>query len=253
MKRRLYLILGLGLLALALVILALTATGCGITEPPAPSSGIGSYISQNTGIWVTGEGKATAVPDIATLTLGVQAQESTVAQAQAETATAMNAIVNELKSAGVADKDIQTQQFSIIPVYVTNKTTGEQTLAGYRVTNTVAAKIRHVADAGSIIDAAVGAGGNYTTIQGISFTVSDPAPYQKTARQAAMADAQSKAKTLADAANVNLGAPTLISESGGVVPVTVAPVPAAPSTPPTSISPGETTITVDVQVVYSIK
>lgn len=59
--------------ALTLAALALFATGCDITSPPAPSSSAGFY-SQSTGIWVTGEGKATAVPDIATLTLGVQTQ-----------------------------------------------------------------------------------------------------------------------------------------------------------------------------------
>lgn len=167
----------------------------------------------------------------------------------------MNAIVNELKAAGIADKDIQTQQFSIIPIYITNKDTGQQTLAGYRVTNTVTAKIRHVADAGSIIDGAVSTGGNYTTVQGISFSIDDPSPYQKTARQAAMADAQAKAKTLADAAKVSLGAATYISESGGIVPVTNVAMPSlsAPAVAPPPISPGEATITVDVQVVYTIK
>jgi uncharacterized protein YggE len=247
MKKSVFVSLGLALAALAVM-----ATGCNITSPPAQSSSAGIY-GQSTGIWVTGEGKATAVPDIATLSLGVQVQESTVAQAQGEASTAMNAIVNELKSAGVADKDIQTQQFSIVPIYNTNKDTGEQTLAGYRVNNFVTAKIRHVADAGTVIDAAVSAGGNYTTIQGISFSVDDPSPYQKTARQAAMADAQAKAKTLADAAKVSLGAPTYINESGGITPVNLVPAPAAPSLPSTPISPGETTITVDVQMVYSIK
>jgi uncharacterized protein YggE len=243
-------------IVMMLASLGLLAAGCStLTPPPAVSSAGGSYNVQNTGIWVSGEGKATAVPDIAILTLGVQAQESTVAQAQDETATAMNAIVSALKDGGVADKDIQTQQYYITPIWTTNKETGQQTLAGYRVTNTVTAKIRTVADTGAIINAVAGAGGNYTTINGISFTVDNPAPYQKTARQAAMADAQAKAKQLADAAGIKLGAPNYISESGGVIPILNVPVPTgaapAPVSPP--ISPGESTITVDVQVVYAIK
>jgi uncharacterized protein YggE len=242
--------------AVIVIMLALLAAGCDFTSPPtASSAGVAAFNGQSTGIWVSGEGKATAVPDVAVLTLGVQAQESTVAQAQDETATAMNAIINELKSAGVADKDIQTQQYYITPIWTTNKDTGQQTLAGYRVTNTVTAKIRQVAGTGDIINAVSSAGGNYTTINGISFTVDNPSPYQKTARQAAMADAQAKAKQLADAAGVKLGAPTYISESGGIVPIRNVPLPsgAAPAPAPPPISPGESTITVDVQVVYAIK
>lgn len=242
---------------LALVItIALTAAGCGTLTPPSTvaSSGSGT-VTQNTGIWVNGQGKATAVPDVAVLTLGVQAQEATVAQAQSETADAMNAIVSELKSAGVADKDIQTQQYYITPVWSTNRDTGEQTLTGYRVTNTVTAKIRQVAATGDIINAVVAAGGNYTTINGISFTVDDPAPFQKTARQAAMTDARNRAKTLADAAGVKLGPPTYISESGTFLPIVNVPVPSegVQTSAPPPISPGEATITVNVQVVYSIK
>jgi uncharacterized protein YggE len=248
MKKGLFVALGLVLAALTVF-----AAGCDITSPPSQPSGAGVSNTQSTGIWVTGTGTATAVPDIAILTLGVEVQESTVAQAQSEASAAMNAIFDELKSAGVADKDIQTQQYYITPVWTYNKDTGQQTLVGYRVTNSATAKVRKVVDTGSIIDAVAKAGGNYTTIQGISFTVDNPAPYQETARRAAMADAQAKAKTLADAAKVNLGAPLYINESGGTVPVKTIAVPSATSPAPPPISPGESTITVNVQVVYSIK
>jgi uncharacterized protein YggE len=241
-------------LGLTLAVLAVAAAGCDITSPPTQSSETGS--TQSTGIWVSGTGKATAVPDVATLTLGVEAQESTVALAQSEASTAMNAIVSALKSGGIAEKDIQTQQYYITPIWTYNRDTGEQTLAGYRVTNTVTAKIRKVADTGDIIQAVVSAGGNYTTINGISFTVDNPAPYQEEARKEAMTDARTKARQLADAAGVSLGAPSYISESGGVAPVknvTLPSVPEAPSPAPPPISPGETEITVNVQVVYEIR
>jgi uncharacterized protein YggE len=244
-------------IVLALAALAFLAAGCDQLTPPSsmPASSVGGAATQSTGIWVSGEGKVTVVPDIAILNLGVQAQESTVAQAQSETSDAMNAVVAALKSGGVADKDIQTQQYYITPIWTTNRDTGQQTLSGYRVTNTVTAKIRNVSATGDIIQAVVNAGGNYTTINGISFTVDDPSPYQKQARQAAMADAQARASQLAAAAGVKLGAPTYISESGGVVPITSIPLPSAgaPAPAPPPISPGESTITVDVQVVYGIK
>ena len=122
----------------------------------------------------------------------------------------------------------------------------------------VTAKIRKVADTGMIIDAVARVGGDYTRINGISFIVDDPTPYQKEAREKAMADAQAKAKQLSDSAGVKLGEPTYISESGGYIPVPIirevaggAPMPApAPIAP---ISPGETEITLNVQVAYSIR
>ncbi len=242
------------LLGLVLVLLAAAATGCDLAVPSSQSLETSS--TQNTGIWVTGTGKATAVPDIATLTLGVEVQKSSVAMAQSEASAAMNAIADELKSAGVADNDIQTQQYYITPVWTRNRDTGEQTLVGYRVTNSVTAKIRQIADAGAIIEAVAGAGGDYTTISGISFLVDDPSPYQEEARQAAMEDALAKAEQLADTARVDLGAPTYINESGGLSPIRTVPVfdalEEAAATPP-PISPGETDIVINVQVVYSIK
>ena len=130
-----------------------------------------------------------------------------------------------------------------------------EVLIGYRVTNTVTVKVRKVEDTGALIDAAARAGGDLIVINNINFTVDDPTPYHKEVREKAMADAQAKAKQLADMGDVKLGKPTYINESGIYMPVAreyYAPMPAlaAPSTP---ISPGETEIQLSVQVVYSIE
>ena len=69
--------------------------------------------SQQQGIWVTGQGKVTAVPDIATLRLGIEAEEASVAEAQAQAAEAVDEVMTALTRNGVAKKDIRTQQFSI--------------------------------------------------------------------------------------------------------------------------------------------
>ena len=72
-----------------------------------------SISSQQEGIWVTGQGKVTAVPDIVTLRLGIEAQEVSVAVAQSKATDAMNRVMDALTDNGVAKKDIQTQYFSI--------------------------------------------------------------------------------------------------------------------------------------------
>ena len=255
MKKKTLLLIGL-----VLAIVAITAAGCESFSPPSTaktsmSSGL-SLSQQNTGIWVTGEGSVSVVPDIAILSLGVEAQSETVAVAQNQAATSMDAVVRELKSNGVANKDIKTQSFSIYPVRRWVEKEGKEVLIGYRVNNMVTTRVRKVEDVGDIIDAVAKAGGDYIRINNIAFTVDDPAEYQEEAREKAMADAEAKAKQLAAAGGVRLGSPTYINESGGAIPVprefaVKAFAEAAPAATP--ISPGETEIRITVQVVYSIR
>lgn len=242
----------------------LSVTGCETLSPPTTSGGpsattesSGLLISQqSTGIWVSGEGSVTVVPDIALLSLGVEAQTETVAEAQSQAATAMAAVKAELDRYGIDDKDVKTTQFRIFPVRRWADEKQQEILIGYRVTNTVTVTVREVDEAGGIIDAVAAAGGDFTRINSISFTVDEPEAYEEEAREKAMADAKAKARQLADLGNVKLGAPTYINESGGATPVprpvfteSAIPAPALP----TEVSPGETEIRLTVQVVYGIE
>ncbi len=212
--------------------------------------------SQQEGIWVNGTGKVMAVPDVAILSLGIEAQATSVAEAQDQAAEAMAEVIEALKDQGVAEKDIQTQYFSIQRVTRWDEDKYQETVIGYRVTNMVTAKIRKVAEAGIVIDAVAAAGGDYTRINSISFTVDDPSPYYEEAREKAVADAEAKAKLLAEVAGVKLGKPSYISESSYVPsPIyrqdlveAAAGVPAVE----TPISPGEMEITLTVQLAYAI-
>jgi len=251
-------------ISLMLAGILISAAGCETLAPPpsipkAQQVLSGIFSPQNTGIWVTGKGEVSVTPDVAILSLGVEAQETTVAEAQRQAASAMTAITTELDNFGIPEKDIQTQHFSITPVRRWSEKEGEEILIGYRVTNTITVKVRKVDEAGALIDAVTRAGGDLIRINSISFTVDDPSPYYQEAREKAMADAEAKARQLAQLAGVKLGKPTYINESGGVVsPPTpyraesMMPVP-APAAPPTPISPGETEIRLTVQVVYSIE
>jgi uncharacterized protein YggE len=238
-----------------LIIIAIVASGCtGITSPGTRSSTTG-LSGQNTGIWVTGEGKVNVVPDVAVLSLGVEAQADTVEKAQSDATGAMNAVKSELDTHGVDAKDIKTQYYSIYPVrnYVPDK--GSEELAGYRVANMLTVKVRKVEDTGAIIDDVARAGGNFIRIDSISFTVDDPTTYQKQAREKALDNAKDKAKQIASKAGLKLGDPTYINETSSYYPpaptVYGAAVPEAAGGTP--ISPGETAITVYVQVAYAIK
>jgi len=211
--------------------------------------------SQQKGIWVTGTGEVTVVPDIATLRLGIAAEAATVAEAQSQAVESMDKVMKALTDNDVAEKDIQTQYFNIRQVTKWDRVKEEETVIGYRVTNMVTAKIREVDKAGTIIDAVAEAGGDLTRIDGIRLSVDEPSAYYEAARQEAMADAKAKAEHLAELGEVSLGKPTYISEGISTpYPVYrgVKVEEAIPSAVPTPISPGEQEISLTIQVIYAI-
>ena len=247
-------------IGVALVLAVVGLVGCssegGLTLS-GDTSGIKLNLnSQQQGIWVNGEGKVTAVPDVAILRVGIEAQETTVAEAQDEATAAMGSVMEALKDEGVKDEDIQTQYFNIHRVTRWDNDNQREIVLGYRVTNVVTVKIRDVAKAGAVIDGVAVAGGDLTRIDSIGFTIDDPTPYYEQAREMAVADAAAKAKTLADTADVRLGKPTYISESSYTPgPIYRADMVAMAEGAPameTPISPGEMEISTNVQIAYAI-
>lgn len=241
---------------IVLVLAVSGLAGCTGAVSGTPANLKVSLNSQQEGIWVNGTGKVTAVPDIATLSLGVEAQTATVAEAQSQAAQAMDKVTTALTDNGVAKKDIQTQYFNIQRVTRWDKVTEREVVIGYRVTNTITAKIRQMDKVGTVIDAVAQAGGDLTRINSIGFSIDNPAAYQQEARQKAMADAEAKAKQLTELSGVKLGKPTYITESSYTPgPIyrqdMIAKAEAAPAVE-TPISAGEMEISVNVQVTYAI-
>jgi len=247
-------------MGLALILAVVGVSGC--SSEGAVLSGSNGELkinlnSQQEGIWVSGNGKVFAVPDVAILRLGIEAQETSVAGAQTRAAEAMEQVMAALTGEGVAEKDIQTQYFNIRRVTRWDNVKEQEIVIGYRVTNMVTAKIREMEKTGTIIDAVAVAGGDLTRIDSMGFSIDDPSPYREEARQKAVADAEAKAKQLAEVAGVKLGKPTYISEN------VYMPAPiyrqdmmmekaaGAPAVE-TPISPGEMEISLNVQLAYAI-
>lgn len=244
-------------MSLALVVAVVGLAGCGPGTATIESIEGINISSQQEGIWVSGTGEVTTVPDIVNLRLGIEATETSVADAQAQAMEAMDAVMAALTDNGVAEKDIQTQYFSIRQVTRWDRDTDEEVVTGYRVTHTVTVKIRAIDKVADIIDAVAEAGGDLTRIDSIAFSIDDPAEYYDEARKEAVADAKAKAEELARLAGVRLGKATYISESTYVpraypqVTMEMAIVEEmAPLTTP--ISPGEVEISLTVQVGYAI-
>ncbi|HID57543.1 TPA: DUF541 domain-containing protein, partial [Candidatus Poribacteria bacterium] len=157
------------------------------------------------GIQVTGTGSVLADPDVAILNMGVSVERRSVKEAADEAAEAMEKVISSLKGRGVADEDIQTQNFSIQPQY--DYVDGKQILRGYKVINTLRVKIRDLSSVGEIIDEVVIAGGNSLRVNSILFSIDDPGKAHEEARVKAMEDARRKAEILARESGVKLGRP----------------------------------------------
>lgn len=277
MKTKLLLALGL-VIIIAVLAVVLTGRNANTGVASGQQLPVTSDANNSQGIWVSGEGTVTATPDIAVLNLGISAQASTVADAQSQATAVMNKVMSALTSNGVDPKDIQTQYFSIqqvtptptpIPPVPYETPAGSASGAsivmpieppvrpttGYEVTNMVTVKIRAINNTGAIIDAAVAAGGDLLTIDGVTFSVDQPNQYYAQARQLAMNDAKAKASQLAELAGVTLGNATYISESSStpIVYPEVFSAQGATSSDTTPINPGQTDIVVDVQVAYAIQ
>ncbi|RWM97019.1 MAG: SIMPL domain-containing protein [Mesorhizobium sp.] len=206
-------------------------------------------------IVVSGEGEATVAPDMAILTLNVMREAKTARAALDANNDAMAAVIAAMKSAGIADRDLQTAGIQINPRYnYTNKADGSQEaeLVAYQVTNTLSVRVRNVDKTGDILDKAVSLGVNQGG--GIAFTNDDPKATITEARKKAVADALAKAKTLAAAAGVNLGKVIEITDQN----VAPAPMPlnakafdAARAAVP--VQAGENSYTVQVTVTFELK
>jgi uncharacterized protein YggE len=165
-------------------------------------------------IEVSGEGKVSSAPDLATITAGVTTQAPAAQEALAQNNAAMEQVVQTLRDRGIGPKDIQTSQFNVSPVYEQQDRNRQEApkLVAYRVTNQVTVKVRKIAEVGGTLDALVQAGGNQ--ISGIDFQVDDPAKLLEEARANAVRDARRRAETLAQAGEVELGAVIRIQELG---------------------------------------
>lgn len=197
------------------------------------------------GITVTGTGTLETVPDQAEFTLGVSSKGATAQEALAANSERMRRVLAALSAAGVAKEDIRTQDISVSQSY-----SNDGRVDGYSAHNSVSVTIRNLDKAGAVLDAASNAGAN--DIYGPTLTRSDEDELQAKALRAAVDDARTKARVLADAAGVQLGTVTAISESGDGMPVLYADAMRSTRAPEAPIEPGRQDIQATVKVTFGI-
>ena len=231
---------------IAVLVLGTVLAACGpssITVQPQPP--------QRT-ITVTGTGMVTLTPDIAYVSIGVHTENAGAKGAVAENNTQAQAVIAAIKGFGVADKDIQTTNFSIYPQQQYDNN-GKQTGVLYVVDNTVYVTVRDLTKLGDLLDATVSSGAN--NINNIQFDVADKTGALSQARLAAVTDARKQADELTKATNVSLGEVQTISYYDSTAPVTVQyaradVLNAAASVP---VQAGSMQISTTVTIVYGLK
>ncbi|MCS7219705.1 MAG: SIMPL domain-containing protein [Anaerolineae bacterium] len=206
-------------LTLSLVLLSATLGGLAFASSPRETKAQStSSTNVNRTITVIGQGRVHVRPDIAQAQIGVEVFAPTVKEATAKNREQMTAVLAALRKAGIADRDIQTSNYSIfferepgIPMPATAEGIPGELQGRYRVSNMVQVTIRDLDAVASVLDAAIEAGAN--NIWGVNFSLEDSSAAESEARAKAMANARAKATELAELAGLKLGEVVSISES----------------------------------------
>ena len=217
----------------------------------------------------SGTGEATAVPDQATIYVGVTKTANTVETAQKQVNTIASKLISDLKKLGIKDKDIKTTNYSVNPNYNNVRPMGmaqeisepidsglpyQEKASGYEVTQNIEVKIKPIELTNKVIDVATTDGANL--VGGVNFTFSDDLQkkLEQESTKKAVDDAKGKAKALADTSGIRLGkiVNVVSSTNNYPYPMTMEARKADDTTtvPPTEVTPGEGTVTISVTIYY---
>ncbi len=215
----------------------------------------------STVLTVSADGRSTRTPDLATFNAGVTTQGKTAGEALAANSTEMTRVIAALKRAGIADRDIQTSNLNLNPIYAPQRQLpdgriepAQPTIIGYQVNNQVNVRQRNLAQFGKVIDTLVAAGANQ--VNGPGFELDNPDAALDEARVSAMRKARARANLYAGAAGLKVVRILSISESGGYAPpppvlyARAAAMDSAPAAPP--MAPGELAMQANVTVVFEL-
>ena len=259
------------------------AVGQGPTEQSAAAATTAAPLSgsldgragnhQSRTISVSGSSVARVSPDTATISFGIENQESTARQAAEANAAVAAKVIASLKDVGVSPSDIGTSYYSIYPVYEYREErgkcstgddgkmycpppVGKQVLIGYKALNSITIQSSQLDKSGEWIDAAISAGAN--RVDSLSFLASQQ--LQNKIRTQLISEAIIDARNQANAALVPLG-----KNVTDVLSVNLSGYPiiypkrgfensgsASPSAISTPIIPGVQEVTLSAQVTFEI-
>lgn len=209
-QNRLTLVLGalIATLVASITVLVITRPQpAAVSAPPVQALTLSASTSGNT-ITVVGVGNGSGTPNQATLVLGVQATRPSVRDAVAAASADMTRLLDAVHKQGIQDKDIQTAS-----IWVQEQTNCcPQVVNGYTASNSLNITVRSINNVTPLTEVAVDAVGNDLQINGLNLYVADQSAMLKSARAAAMADANTKAQDYARLSGHHLGGLVGVSE-----------------------------------------
>jgi uncharacterized protein YggE len=227
------------------------AAVAGVVSLAIPASGAGTTTDRY--LTVTGVGTISVVPDAVRFNATVSVLGSTNAAALSSASKSSAAVRAALKAKGIATKDIRSANISVYPEYNWTQEAGTK-ITGYRASQSFDVLIRKAADAGSIIEAVVTAGGDNVQLGGVIPTTINPSVATEDARAAAVANAKSKATSYAKLLGTSIGKVLFLEEQSS--PVYSSPFPSAKAgaadAAAIEIDLGEQDVTVTITVRWAL-
>lgn len=202
-----------------------------------------------------GKGEVKITPDVAYLTISVEATAKKASDAVRENAEKMKSVMDKLKSQIGREDKITTARYTLSPIYEYNDRIKESQLTGYRASNGVVVETKNLDALGKLIDSATQVGAN--RVDSLSFDTDKKEEYRRQALAQAVQDARAMADAVARASGVKIVKILKISPSYEVPRPMVRELGfakmAAAQTVPTPIEPGELTVSATVNIVFEIE
>jgi uncharacterized protein len=200
-------------------------------------------------VTVIGSGQVQGVPDTLTADVGIEFTAPDVTAAMNQTNDRQQAVINAVTGAGVDRKDISTTDVSLQPQF----DNAGGAITGYRASNSIRVKIHPTDSASHVLAVIVGAGGDATRINSVSYSIADDSQLVKDARARAFQDAKNRAEQYAQLSGLKLGKIISISEASGATPPLPGPLRggAMPSAVP--LEPGQQTVGFSVTAVWELR
>jgi hypothetical protein len=203
-------------------------------------------------ITVIGTGSVTSKPEIAVISISVVTRANEASEAQRLNANKMNNIIKALKNAGIKEEQIETTGFSLQPIYEYDKPGKKSIIVGYECRNSIKVTMEELDKVGEMADLAVNSGAN--KISSIVFSLRDETVknLMLKALEKAVKNAESKAKTIAEAAGVKLIGPVSmnVGEYAPYPRYAEVIVGAVTKEPTPIVAPKELSVTISVSMVY---
>ncbi len=207
---------------------------------------------------ITGQGKITASPDKASISIAVESRSDTAEGAVKDNSVKTNKVMEVIKAGLGEDDKVSTAGYNLSPVYEYNNETKKSEFKGYTASNQIIVETHNLNDLGKLIDSVAQAGSN--RIDSLIFDTTEREAYRKQALEKAVKDARATAETVAGAAGVKIVKILSIRPTSDMpMPVysdyairgKMAYAEAAPPPPP--IEPGELTVKTSVNIVFEIE